>query len=212
MSGYQRAVRQGDLSSGGEEVSEMAPRPRVMPSWLEPVLAFVNSVDVELGTDELTGPDALSAWLAARDLVPAGVTATAREYRTARELRAGLRDLALLNNNVPIAADALERIHATLRRLPLVAVPAASESSVVFRPATDRPVLAALSTIVAGYAQAEAAGEWHRIRRCPADDCAWVFWDASAQASRRWCTMRVCGNRAKVRAFTARRAERDSDD
>ena len=66
------------------------------------------------------------------------------------------------------------------------------------------PVAAALSRIAAGYALARATGLWQRLRRCPADDCAWVFWDSSAKGARRWCSMRVCGNRAKVRAYARR--------
>ncbi|APU12753.1 MULTISPECIES: CGNR zinc finger domain-containing protein [Actinoalloteichus] len=38
-----------------------------------------------------------------------------------------------------------------------------------------------------------------RIRRCGADDCALIFYDASRPGTRRWCSMRRCGNRTKVR-------------
>jgi predicted RNA-binding Zn ribbon-like protein len=39
----------------------------------------------------------------------------------------------------------------------------------------------------------------NRIKRCPGDDCGWLFLDASRNGSRRWCAMEDCGNRAKVR-------------
>lgn len=48
------------------------------------------------------------------------------------------------------------------------------------------------------------AGDPARIRECAADDCALVFYDESRAASRRWCSMQRCGNRAKVRAHRAR--------
>jgi predicted RNA-binding Zn ribbon-like protein len=38
---------------------------------------------------------------------------------------------------------------------------------------------------------------------CASEACGWVFLDPSHR--RRWCTMAVCGNRAKVRRFAARR-------
>jgi predicted RNA-binding Zn ribbon-like protein len=242
-----------------------------IPDWLEPVLAFVNTIDVEEGTDELAaGPAALSAWLAARGLLllpersaaapttasttAAAVTsatteatttaaapsaaapaptatapasaptatapasaptatapaaATAAEYRLALDLRAGLRSLALANNGVPVAELDLAAIRRVLAKLPLVIDPAADGS--ILSPYRDAPVTAALSRLAAGYAAARAAGLWHRLRRCPADDCAWAFWDSSAKGTRRWCTMRVCGNRAKARTFARRRGDRISE-
>jgi predicted RNA-binding Zn ribbon-like protein len=37
------------------------------------------------------------------------------------------------------------------------------------------------------------------VRRCEGDTCGWLFLDSSKNHSRRWCDMRDCGNRAKVR-------------
>ena len=39
------------------------------------------------------------------------------------------------------------------------------------------------------------------VRQCGGDRCGWLFLDASKNHSRRWCDMRDCGNRAKVRRF-----------
>jgi predicted RNA-binding Zn ribbon-like protein len=39
---------------------------------------------------------------------------------------------------------------------------------------------------------------------CASEACGWVFLDPSHR--RRWCTMAVCGNRAKVRRFAERSA------
>lgn len=44
-----------------------------------------------------------------------------------------------------------------------------------------------------------------RVRECAADTCGWLFLDRSKNGSRRWCNMKVCGNRAKVREFYRRR-------
>jgi predicted RNA-binding Zn ribbon-like protein len=46
-----------------------------------------------------------------------------------------------------------------------------------------------------------------QVRECAADTCGWLFLDRSKNGSRRWCDMRVCGNRAKVQRFR-RRAHR----
>jgi len=44
-----------------------------------------------------------------------------------------------------------------------------------------------------------------RVRECAASDCAWLFLDHSHNRSRRWCDMKVCGNRSKVKSYYARR-------
>jgi predicted RNA-binding Zn ribbon-like protein len=40
------------------------------------------------------------------------------------------------------------------------------------------------------------------VRACPGDGCGWLFLDPRGR--RTWCSMASCGNRAKVRAHTAR--------
>lgn len=44
-----------------------------------------------------------------------------------------------------------------------------------------------------------------QVRTCDVDTCRWLFLDTSKNHSRRWCNMRVCGNRVKARRFQARR-------
>ena len=41
--------------------------------------------------------------------------------------------------------------------------------------------------------------ELDSLRECEAPDCAWLFLDQSRNRSRRWCDMKVCGNRQKAR-------------
>jgi predicted RNA-binding Zn ribbon-like protein len=43
------------------------------------------------------------------------------------------------------------------------------------------------------------------VRTCAADTCGWVFLDTTRNRTRRWCDMKVCGNRAKVRRHYHRR-------
>lgn len=37
------------------------------------------------------------------------------------------------------------------------------------------------------------------LHRCEGDTCGWLFIDSTKNHSRRWCDMRDCGNRAKMR-------------
>jgi predicted RNA-binding Zn ribbon-like protein len=45
-----------------------------------------------------------------------------------------------------------------------------------------------------------------RLRSCQTETCRWLFLDTSKNHSRRWCDMKVCGNRMKARRFQARQA------
>ena len=46
--------------------------------------------------------------------------------------------------------------------------------------------------------------ELSKVRACAAEDCNWLFLDTSKNHSRRWCDMKSCGNRDKVRKFYQR--------
>ena len=41
------------------------------------------------------------------------------------------------------------------------------------------------------------------LRECAKQDCRWLFLDTSKNRTRRWCDMKLCGNRMKARRFKA---------
>ena len=43
-----------------------------------------------------------------------------------------------------------------------------------------------------------------KVRACAASDCGWWFVDDTKNRSRRWCDMKICGNREKLRRFRSR--------
>jgi predicted RNA-binding Zn ribbon-like protein len=53
-----------------------------------------------------------------------------------------------------------------------------------------------------------ASADLDRVRACGSETCRWLFLDTSKNHTRRWCNMKVCGNRMKARRFQARRARR----
>jgi predicted RNA-binding Zn ribbon-like protein len=65
---------------------------------------------------------------------------------------------------------------------------------------------AALST-VARDAIALFSDVGGRLRQCAADDCGLFILDTSRPNNRRWCSMDLCGNRNKIRAYRARSSE-----
>jgi predicted RNA-binding Zn ribbon-like protein len=65
----------------------------------------------------------------------------------------------------------------------------------------DRP----LWPVVRSAAAMLTSDDLGAVRKCAAANCAWVFMDQSRNRSRRWCDMKVCGNRAKARRHYRRR-------
>jgi predicted RNA-binding Zn ribbon-like protein len=45
----------------------------------------------------------------------------------------------------------------------------------------------------------------HHVSECRESSCRWLFLDRSKNHSRRWCDMRICGNRSKAQRFQSRR-------
>lgn len=58
------------------------------------------------------------------------------------------------------------------------------------------PMLAPVVRAAADLLTSDDAG---RVRECGADTCRWLFLDRSKNGTRRWCDMKICGNRAKAR-------------
>ncbi|MGH7680434.1 MAG: CGNR zinc finger domain-containing protein [Candidatus Eiseniibacteriota bacterium] len=67
-------------------------------------------------------------------------------------------------------------------------------------PEADRPAWAAALDA----ARILTTVEWDRVRQCGDAECGWFFLDTSRNGSRRWCSMKVCGNRNKARRFYRR--------
>lgn len=47
------------------------------------------------------------------------------------------------------------------------------------------------------------AGDSPPLHACASATCRWLFLDTSRNRTRRWCNMKICGNREKARRFTA---------
>ena len=48
-------------------------------------------------------------------------------------------------------------------------------------------------------------GGFSRLKICPGEDCGWAFYDHSKNHSAHWCSMKVCGDREKSRAYYQRK-------
>jgi predicted RNA-binding Zn ribbon-like protein len=159
------------------------------PGRLALVERFVNA--------ELTTPAALGDWFAEHRLAGADAPWTRDDVARAGALREALRALLLANNGVAVAPPA-----DVARDVPL-GVRVGASGRLELEP-LGAGIAAPLGRLVAIVVEAQAAGTWSRLKACPAEHCHWAFYDASRNRSRTWCSMRVCGNRAKARAYRAR--------
>lgn len=159
-----------------------------LPVSLDVVAEFVN--------------DRLDAgWLMEHGLLVAGVRVTRSELERGRELQDALLQLALANADEPAAVARAGRV--------LDNQAARSGLAVRFGPdarleAQAGGVDGALGRLLATVAEAMADGSWRRVKACREETCRWVFVDRARNRSRQWCSMEVCGNRAKARAYRAR--------
>ena len=173
------------------------------PGELERVRRFVNSYDAETDEEQLSSPGALAEWLASERLCDEPGELTERDVQRAVAFREALRAALIANNSgEPLDEGTVARMNEALQGAALVPA-VAGDGSISFEPA-GRGVGAALATLAAIAREAMATGEWARLKVCPADDCLWAFYDTSRNRSKRWCSMEVCGNRHKVRAYRDR--------
>lgn len=185
------------------------------PGRLELVRAFVNTLDIEADTDELSTPPGLDDWFRARDLTgPGGSAATDRDLRLAVTIREALRDVLAAHapgeHQPPAAA-----LRAAAARLP-VALAVGDDGAVRTVPDRAGPggagPAAGLAALLLIAAESATAGTWPRLKVCGADDCRWAFYDRSPARSGCWCSMAICGSRAKSRAFRRRTATKRPPD
>jgi len=149
----------------------------VVVTDVELVVDFMNTVDHDAGTDVLDDPAAWADWVAARGLVIG--EGAARSVRSALRVAVGDPEAAT-TASVPVTVE-----------LPAGGTPRLVAPDVV-------------GAVLAAATRLAVLGQWARVKICPADDCRWAFYDRSRNHSRTWCSMQVCGNREKARAWRER--------
>lgn len=169
------------------------------------VQGFVNTANVMHGYDLLGDVDGANEWLGGHGLLDGGpgLDETGRVEVVA--FREGLRGL-LLSHNGGEAGDGAGRLN-ELAEDALLRVRFDGEGSPELLAAGSGGaaggVAARLLVAVLG---ASSGGTWRRLKACRNGGCRWVFYDGSKNRSGSWCTMDVCGSRAKMRAYRRRRS------
>ncbi|MEV6115846.1 CGNR zinc finger domain-containing protein [Streptomyces sp. NPDC052109] len=159
------------------------------PGALALVESLVNTLDLETGADALDTVEGRGRFGIAEDAM-----------EEARELRESLRVVLLAHAGHP-PHRAATPLGALLSRAPLYVSVDERDGSAALAPAPDGRLL---SRMAAAVAEAVAAGTWMRLKACEAVTCHWAYYDRSPAGRGRWCSMQVCGARAKMRRYRAK--------
>src|SRR6267143_4816294 len=172
------------------------------PGALGLVQAFVNTVDLQDGPEQLSHPDALGAWLVAHELIEAGQSVPEDGLKHAIAVREAIRGVIGANSGgkvYPLDVTTLNEA-ATASRL---RARFGADGRSRLEPEADG-VAGAMGRMVAAVFAAMADEDWSRLKLCGSTMCRWAFFDMSRNHSSRWCTMASCGNRQKARRFRER--------
>ncbi|MFJ7769220.1 CGNR zinc finger domain-containing protein [Streptomyces sp. NPDC097107] len=161
------------------------------PGGLDLVETLVNTLDIETGADSLDTPEGR-----ARFGLPEG------DVPGARELRESLRAALLAHAGHP-PHRTVTPLGELLAGAPLVVTVDPADGSAALAPARDGALTA---RVAAAVAEALVAGTWIRLKACEAADCHWAYYDRSPAGRGRWCSMQVCGARAKMRRYRSKEA------
>ncbi|MFE2961126.1 CGNR zinc finger domain-containing protein [Nocardia tengchongensis] len=163
-------------------------------------------------SDEIATPPQLAKWLHANGLTPVETVVNAEQCDRAERIREGLRALVAENNTEPVSSPRPDGLNPAARAefaeltrdFPLMLDVTVSPPRLVACART--PVEAALAGLLAIVVEAVAEGTWTRLKACREPSCRWAYYDHSRNRRRTWCSMDICGNRAKARASHQRKS------
>jgi hypothetical protein len=181
-----------------EDIGHCEPAPATS---LEQARRFINTVNHLHHREYL--PDAATFQRVCLELgLPDPGLIDDADLRRVRSVREALRALAATHNEGP-EADSAEVLAHQARRSGLQISFAEDAAPIVVEADGADGVLGA---VLASIAESMRDGHWQRMKACRNERCRWVFYDHSRNRTGIWCSMRVCGNRHKVRAHRARQA------
>ena len=162
--------------------------------------AYTGAMGDNPAWEILHGPDDLTAWLEGR-FPGVHTTASERDVTDGHALRAAIARSAMAasRDEAPAAEDVdVINLFAATPDIP-PALEGGSRQAGRTRARAGQALSAMAREAVALFDEEQR----ERVRECAADDCGLVFYDESRSNNRRWCSMKRCGNRAKVRTHRA---------
>lgn len=150
------------------------------------------------GNERLVKPEDLSRWFVSAGLTDHPPTISPRELAAARDLRAELRP-ALLASDGPRVAAIAER---WLDRAPGRLCVEQTTLTPRFTPAAQTSCCLLVAAVLDALELVRDTPG--RVRECAGEVCPVVYLDTSRNRSRRWCSMELCGARAKASTYYRR--------
>lgn len=191
-------------------------------------LDFANTVRIERGgmRDLLQEYGDLVDWLVAAGLVPTERASDFRKWEgtregeavlnKARDIRSAVRRLAgSLAEGKPLSVEALSLIDREFDEVPVRIHLAPGQESqrradVEFEPVAGGPY-ATIGMLVGSILDYLRGPSLLLTKHCANPECAHFFLDTTKNGKRRWCSMRICGNRAKQAAYQERVRRHDQN-
>ena len=181
----------------GEQV-EPGGRPKA-PGRLALLQRFINTWNHELpaDSDRLGTPHRVRTWLRQKQLITAKTKVSATDAARLREVREVLRSLVLANVTGRQDAASIELLRTAL--LPATLVVTIDDDGHTRLQPQRADVDGAIATLVGVLHEAQLTDNWQRLKGCR--QCGYAFYDLSKNRSATWCSMSICGNRSKNRAY-----------
>lgn len=178
------------------------------PGELERVRRFVNTLNLE-GPDALAVPEAAARWLCENGLLEGSKALDGGGVARLREFREAVREALLAHAGDGDARLAWERVRTLTQDVPLRMRFGPEPGDARLDPAGSG-AQECLGRLVAAIYDASRAGTWRRLKACRQQTCLWAFYDHSKNSSGAWCSMAVCGNRAKAKRRRQRLATKST--
>ncbi|MFT0846127.1 ABATE domain-containing protein [Actinomycetaceae bacterium L2_0104] len=163
---------------------------------------FTATLSDRYGTpvERLPTAERLDAWLRANGLQMSGTGATEQDHQVALSLREAIhRAGTAVAQGTAIAVDDLAIVNAAAREH--VAFPELVPAGLRWIPSDGETVRSALGLVARDAIVVLGGEDRPRVKTCQNPDCRGLYVDTSQAGSRRWCSMNVCGNRAKKAKF-----------
>jgi predicted RNA-binding Zn ribbon-like protein len=194
-------VEERDKRRVGEQI-EPGGRPKA-PGRLELLQRFINSYnhDFPPDWDRIGTGEKAAHWLREKGLVAQDDQISDADADRLCRLREALRALVVANHGGRPDAEAAEIVR-KLSRAALLKPAIDDKGRVALEPA-GRGADGAVATLLGIVNEAQVTGDWSRMKACR--QCEYAFFDRSKNRSAAWCSMSICGNRTKNRAYYRRR-------
>lgn len=150
--------------------------------------------------ERLPTPTRLDDWLTANDLRLGLERATGAHLDLARRLREAIHRVgtAVAAGSTPRSVD-VECLNSESRDSQTY--PELEDGRLRWANRSDEPIRAALGLIAQDAIAVLGGPQRDDVKACENPDCGGLYVDTSRGRNRRWCSMNICGNRAKKAKF-----------